>query len=235
LIGPCRKKNFTATGLRRVYYSDMAINWGTVVASLVANVALIGGLLKIFWQNLTDRMLATLKARNDQELERLKLSHAQSLAFYQHEFDKTILVTKVHFETEFSALKEAFQKLAEVRLTLASIRPFMSVANRDETKEDKLKALFERLQKLSAAYNELLATTENLSPFYPKEVYDRIDECRQAAWMEITDVQTSGDEVFRSDWYAQGRRNNERFMKAYATVAGLIRDHIATLAVARTQ
>ena len=112
----------------------MAVNWGTVVASVVANVALIGGLLKIFWQNLTDRMLTTLKARNDQELEKLKLTHAQSLAFYQHEFDKTILVTKVHFETEFSALKEAFQKLAEVRLMLAGIRPFMSVAPSGETK-----------------------------------------------------------------------------------------------------
>ncbi len=57
----------------------MVINWGTVAAGLVANVALIGGLLRIFWQDLTDRMLATLKARNDQELEKLKLTHAQSL------------------------------------------------------------------------------------------------------------------------------------------------------------
>jgi len=198
-------------------------------------VALIGALLKVFWQNLTDRMLATLKARNDQELEKLKLSHAQNLAFYQHEFDKTILVTKVHFETEFSALKEAFQKLAEVRLTLAGIRPFMSVASATETQEGKLKGLSIRLEKLSAAYNELIATTENLRPFYPKEIYEYIDECMRAAWMEITDVQTSGDDVFKSDWYAQGRRNNERFMKAYNTVAGLIRDHIATLAIARTQ
>jgi hypothetical protein len=212
----------------------MAINWGTVITSVVANLAILGGLLKIFWENLTDRMLAHLKARNDQELEKLRLTHARSLAFYQHEFDKTILVTKVHFETEFSALKEAFQKLAEVRLTLAGIRPFMSVAPADETREEKLKELFERLGKLSAAYNGLIATTENLRPFYPKEIYENIEECCRAAWLEITDVQTSRD-VFRSDWYAQGRQNNERFMKAYNTVANLIRDHIATLAIARPQ
>ncbi len=198
-------------------------------------MAVIGGLLKVFWQNLTDRMLATLKARNDQELEKLKLSHAQSLAFYQHEFDKTILVTKVHFETEFSALKEAFQKLAEVRLTLAGIRPFMSVAAAGETREDKLKGLFERLGKLTAAYDALIATTENLRPFYPKDIYEYFEECSRAAWMEITDVQTSGDNIFKSDWYAAGRQNNERFMKAYNTVAVLIRDHIATLAIARAQ
>ena len=31
----------------------------------------------------------------------------------------------------------------------------------------------------------------------------------------------------------RGKQNNERFMKAYNTVANLIRDHIATLAIAR--
>jgi hypothetical protein len=226
---------YTRLALTRCYHSGMTINWGTVGTSLVANAALFGVLLKLSWQTLSDRTLARIKAGNDQELEKLRLAHAQNLAFYQHEFDKTILVTKVHFETEFAALKEAFQKLAEVRLTMAGIRPFLSIAPPNESHEDKLKGLFERLEKLSAAYNELLATTENLSPFYPKEIYDNIDECIRAAWTEITDVKTSGDEVFKSDWYAQGRRNNERFMKAYTAVASLIRDHIARLAIARPQ
>jgi hypothetical protein len=202
----------------------------------VADAALFGVLLKLFWQTVSDRMLARIKAGNDKELEKLKLAHAQSLAFYQHEFDKTILVTKVHFETEFAALKEAFQKLAQVRLTMAGIRPFISIAPAGESREDKLKGLFERVEKLSAAYNELVATTEDLSPFYPKEIYGYFDECIRATWTEITDVQTSGnEEVFKSDWYTQGRRNNERFMKAYTAVASLIRDHIARLAIARPQ
>ena len=213
----------------------MAIYWGTVAASLVANVVLIGGALKVFWQTLTDRMLANLQARNDRELEKLKQAHAQHLALYQHEFDKTILVTKVHFETEFSALKEAFQKLAEVRLRMAGMRPHMSTSRTGETEEEKLEGLAERLQTLSTAYNEMIATTENLSPFYPNKIYDYFEECRKAAHAEITDVETSGDDAFKPDWYGQGIQNNARFMKAYITVSGLIREHIATLAVARTQ
>jgi|SRR5579863_955569 len=213
----------------------MTVNWETVLASIAASGISVGAVLRLFWGTLSDHMLAGLKAKHEKELEGLKQEHAQLLAGYQHELDKTILVTKVHFETEFSALKETFQKLAEVRLIFAGIRPFMSVAPAGETREDKLKALFERLQLLISAYNGLIATTENLRPFYPKEIYEHMEECSRATWMEITDVQTSGDETFKSDWYAQGRKNNERFMKAYTTVAGLIRDHIATLAVARTQ
>jgi hypothetical protein len=213
----------------------MTINWGTVFASIAASGLSIGALLRLFWGTISERMLAGLKAEHEKELEGLKQGHAQLLARYQHDLDKTILVTKVHFETEFSALKEAFQKLAEVRLIFGSIRPFMGIGRMDETKEDKLKALFERLQTLISAYNVLIATTENLRPFYPKEIYEYIEECTRAAWMEITDVQTSGDNTFKSDWYAAGRQNNERFMKAYNTVAGLIRDHIATLVVVRTR
>lgn len=207
----------------------MDINWGTVITSLVANAALLG----TFWKTLSDRLLANLTAKNDQELERFKLAHAQALAGYQHQLDKTILVTRVHFETEFSALKESFQKLAQVRLTMAGVRPIQGFTQDGETKENKLTDLFERLAQLKNAYNELVATTENLKPFYPAEIYAYFEECRRLAYMEITEVMTSKDAVFTSGWFAEGSRNMERFLAAYHASSDLVRDHIAKLAIAR--
>jgi hypothetical protein len=212
---------------------QMNVNWGTIVTSLAAETALFLLLLRLFWQTFSDRMLAKLKAANETELESVKRAHAQLLAAYQHELDKTILVTRVHFETEFAAIKEVFQKLAKVRLELAGIRPSFGIASPNETPNDKLKALSGRLEKLTAAYNDLVTTTENLSPFYPREIYLQIDECRQAVWMEITDVQTAGDDTFTHGWFQQGENNRNRFMKAYNTVSLLIREHIAKLAIAR--
>jgi hypothetical protein len=209
------------------------VNWDTVLARITASGLSVGVLLRLFWGTLSEHMLAGLKAKHEKELEALKQEHAQLLARYQHEFDKTILVTKVHFETEFNALKESFQKLAATRLELAGIRPIISVGNADETRDDRLKALSARLTKLVSAYNELVFTTENLSPFYPREIYDQIDECQRAAWTEITDLQTAGDETFSRDWFKQGETNITRFMKAYHAVSVLIRDHIAKLAIAR--
>lgn len=211
----------------------MNINWGTVIASIAASGVSVGVLLRLFWGTLSDQMLARMKAKHEKELEGLKQEHAQLLARYQHELDKTVLVTKVHFETEFGALKEVFQKLAETRLALAGVRPFMEIGHPDETRDHKLKALSTRLGKLVAAYNELISTTENLRPFYPQEIYDQIDECQRAAWTEVTDVRTAGDSTFTHQWYQQGETNRTRFMKAYHTISLLIRDHIATLAIAR--
>lgn len=211
----------------------MNINWGTVIASMTASGVSVGVLLRLFWSTLSDQMLARMKAKHEKELEGLKQEHAQLLARYQHDLDKTILVTKVHFETEFGALKEVFQKLAETRLALAGIRPFMEIGHPDETRDYKLKALSTRLEKLVAAYNELISTTENLRPFYPQEIYDQIDECQRAAWTEITDVRTAGDSTFTHEWYQQGETNRTRFMTAYHTISLLIRDHVAKLAIAR--
>jgi hypothetical protein len=211
----------------------MTINWGTVVTSVAASGVSVGVLLRLFWGTLSDQMLARMKAKHEKELEGLKQEHAQVLARYQHELDKTILVTKVHFETEFGALREVFQKLAETRLALAGIRPFMEIGPADQSRDSKLKALNARLEKLIAAYNELILTTENLRPFYPQEIYDQIDECQRAAWMEVTDVRTAGDSTFNHDWYQQGETNRTRFMKAYHAISLLIRDHVAKLAIAR--
>jgi hypothetical protein len=207
----------------------MPQDWKIIIATVFTSVGGSSFVSKI----LTDRMLARFTAKSEKELEQLKLAHAQSLASYQHEFDKTILVTKVHFETEFAALKEGFQKLAEVRLRMASVRPSFEVRDAGETQDYRHKALFERTRMLTAAYNDLIATTENLYPFYPKDIYYSIDECRQAVHAEIIDIQISGDETFKTSWYTRGAQNNERFMKAYNTVADLIRDHIASLAIAR--
>ena len=212
---------------------NMNINWGTIVTGLIANAALFFVLLGSLWKTLNERMLANLTAKNERELEKFKLAHAQALAGYQNELDRTILVTKVHFETEFSALKESFQKLAEVRLTMAGVRPFMGMTFEGETKENKLKDLFERLERLKNAYNELVATTENLSPFYPKDIYGHFDECRSVAHIEITQVMTSGNAVFTSDWYAEGTRNMDKFLRAYNTASSLVREHISKLAIAR--
>jgi hypothetical protein len=170
----------------------MDINWGTVGISLATNVGLAALLLRLFWKTLADRMLANLTARNQ-----------QTLAGYQHELDKMIMVTKVHFETEFSALKTAFEKLSEVRLTMGTLRPTIGFTYEGQTKDDKLKDLWERLERFKVAYNALLQTTENLRPFYPKDIYGSLEECRGAAYLELTQVMTAGDETFKSSWFQE--------------------------------
>lgn len=217
----------------------LPIDWMTVIVCAAINTPAVGGLLG--W--LGKQKIAGELARQDRELESLRAKYAKELEDYRNQFensrrllqghiDKTVMVTRVHFETEFDALKKVFAKAAEVRLQLAGLRPWLSVRPADETKESKLQRLAEALGKTQGAYNELVEVSENLSPFYPLDIYEQFGECRKSALLEITDLQTTTQrDGFSSDWYHRGQENLDRFMAAYRRASDLIRERISKLAV----
>lgn len=90
-------------------------------------------------------------------------------------------------------------------------------------------------QKLNSLHNKLLYASENLSPFYPKEIYIQIGECQHALHLEITDVAlTQDEERFRSEWFRHGEENLRQFIAAYDKVSALLRDRISRLAIVRS-
>jgi hypothetical protein len=240
LTAPLSPRNGPSFGYNQ---APMAIDWKTFGLGFVANAGLLLVLLKLFSKSLSDR-IANLNAKHGKDLEQLRAKYAESLAGYEHELDKskrrlqaeidtTILVTRVHFETEFEALKEVFSQLAEVRLLMPGIRPFLGMTRPGETDEDKRNALLQRVTEFGLAYNKLISVAENLSPFYPQNIYQHIEDCRQAANAEILEVMTSADWLFTSGWYKQGQENLDRFLSAYSKASILIREHISKLAIAR--
>ncbi len=218
-----------------------AVDWITVGVSVAINTPAIGGLLG--W--LGKRRLAKDLARHNEELESLRAKYTTELETYrddldrskkmlQGQIDKTLMVTKVHFETEFAALKEVFAKLSEVRLLIGNLRPQDEVVPANDTRADKLERLADVLSKTLAAYNELVGISENLSPFHPPAIYSQIDECRKAVWLEIRNIRTSdATEQFSYTWYGQGAKNVHRFLAAYSTVWNPIRERISRLAIVR--
>jgi hypothetical protein len=217
------------------------VDWVTVVVSIAINTPAVAGLLG--W--LGKRRLARELADHNERLEGLRARYATELEIYrssletskqllQAEIDRTVLVSRVHFETEFDALKQVFAKLSEIRLQIPALRPHFGVVPADDTKDAKLERLADALSKIKIAYNELLSISENLSPFYPPEIYAQVDECREATWIEMTDIETTNpNERFSSVWYAEGERNQRRFRTAYTQVSSLIRVRISKLAIMR--
>ena len=180
------------------------------------------------------RILLKETAQHNQELEGLKAKFRTELETYKAEVEKTVFVTRVHFETEFAALKEIFQKLAEIRLRVVGLRPFFSISSQKETKEERLSKLSQQLEEFGAYYNELLTAEENLKPFYSQDVYREIEACRKAANREIFQIRTSGQDAFTPPWYEKGIQNQEEFLGAYERVAEAIRHRIAKLTVIRS-
>ncbi len=172
--------------------------------------------------------------KHDREMAKMRTDLEASMRLLQAEIDKTILVTKVHFETEFEAYKAVFARLSEVRIQFGGLRPSMNIVPANDTREAKRERLSRAVEKAQQAYNELITTSENLSPFYPSEIYQQILECQKAASMEINDILTSSHDEFSQDWFGRGRENLRQFMAAYSNVSALIRDRISKLALLRS-
>src|SRR6266849_9943656 len=73
------------------------------------------------------RLLEKEKAKYAREIEQLKAGFAQELEHYRAQLERSIFVTRVHFETEFEAYKTVFAKLAEMRLRFGELRPSMNI------------------------------------------------------------------------------------------------------------
>lgn len=188
------------------------------------------------------RILEQEKAKHSRHLEELRTRYAQQLEFFrdaldrsknllQAEIDRSVFVTRVHFETEFEAYKRLFEALSEVKLTMAVMRPMLSVEPANEAEQDRRRRLFERLTALKEAYSKAVTVVENQSPFYPAEIYSKIGECLRLANLEIVDVSTGGNETFGLAWYKQGSERWESFLGVYNVVSDMIRSRIASLAI----
>jgi len=149
----------------------------------------------------------------------------------QAEIDRSVFVTRAHFETEFEAMRQVLSCLSEVRLAINGLRPMFSVEPSNESDQEKVKRLFQRLETLSVAYNKLIAESEARAPFYTAELYEAVDECLRAASMEINSIRTAGNDTFKLGWFQEGEQNRNKFSEGYHKAVENIRDRISKLAV----
>lgn len=209
-----------------------AWNWlrPLIAGALGGSIAIAG-----LWRWLGDVMLGKIiegeKARYTKELEGLKAKFAHELETYRARLDRAVFVTRAQFEVELDAYKRVFEGLGEVRLAIGGTRPMIGVSAADETREEKLKRLAERLDVLIEAHDRTLKIIEHLSPFYPRDICNKLNECLTAARGEILDIQTGGDETFTLGWYEEGQRRLDAFYPAYNAATEAIRDRISVMAI----
>ena len=180
--------------------------------------------------------MEALKARYQRQLEEYKSQLDTTKSFLQAEIDKTILVTKVHFETEFEALKEVFAKLAEVKLQFSTLRQRFrgrpsGYEGHIETHGDMLNELTQALLDFQKAHNKLVESAEHLSAFYPQAIYEELLKCFEASKNEAREIELGVAEAFSVQWNQRGVENLETFMRHFNNVSNLIRERISKLAV----
>ena len=215
------------------------VNWPEFVTGVFGGAA--GSLVVVYglshwlgdvWKA---KILERIQQDNRKELEAMKSEMQTAVDKANRLLDagisKAILVTRTHFETEFTAYKEIFAALSDVKNRLHSVRPVFIIGSEEESIKDE-KNLVDRLDKLIEAHNKAVVVSENLRPFYQEQIYLGIKECFNTSNFEILQVKTGGgDSTFSQNWFEAGRKNQEAFVKDYLHVSTLIRDRLASLGV----
>jgi hypothetical protein len=189
---------------------------GTVFGSIIASIGGVGLLLRYggdFW-------LARTKAKWDKELEEFKGLLNTEQRRYQAQLDRSIFVSRAHFDTEFQAIKEVHQCLSEVKIPFRSLFPISAtVIVTDAQSAD----LIERLQQ---AHNSFIAKLEEWGVFLEPSQYDELKRCHDAIEHFLEIFPRQGQEMERD--YAITRKH---FWDSYSAACQKARDRIEKLAV----
>jgi hypothetical protein len=197
---------------------DLATLIASVVITLLGN-GLLGNYLLQRLRNQQDQALARLKAEQDADVKRLGAV-----------LERTVFVHRAQFETEFAAMKAIWEKVMATRGTMASLRPTVSTAPENETKEQALQRFFVRRKAFQEALGELKDVVFNSEPFISEMLYRELfDRLLLAASAEDLSVKVHKPD--EANWYETGEKNLGNFMLSANSVASLIRLRLASLAV----
>jgi hypothetical protein len=107
----------SSTGLNLAGWAQIVL--GGAGSGLLA----VTGMSKWLGKVWLGRILAKEKAAYDERLAELTAGFTRELEHYRAQLDRSIFVSRTHFETEYTAMKEVSQCLAEVKVPFLELHP----------------------------------------------------------------------------------------------------------------
>ena len=218
------------------------VNWLTVLLSTLGGtggaVLILAALWKFLGTVWADKLRLQLELKNNQHLEmlrtKLQTQADKTQQMLNAGIQKSILVSRTHFETEFNAYREIYAALTEVRYAVEQTRPVWNPPS-SESAEDRNKRRHVELQKayenLATVHNKLVLLRDNLAPFYAADIYPALEACVNTSKMELFQLLTGGQQTFSESWSIEGYRRQEEFKIAYRKVGELIRERTTSLGI----
>jgi hypothetical protein len=158
-----------------------------------------------------DRRIAELKAKIDSQAAEMKAKLDVSV-------QRTVHVSKLQFEHEYTIYKSAWERLFSLRQATLSLRPTMDWDDPTETKAQRMQ---KRMKAFTEPYNSFLDVVEKNKPFYPPAIYDALSAVREKCHHELIDyeyVERPG-----SEYYKEARRNHEEIIELIENTCHAIR------------
>lgn len=204
---------------------------GAIILSVGGAGAVLLGLSSYVGKIWAQRILAQDRQKYETELEALKSRFEASNRELQGEIDKTIHIHRLHFETEFGALRSVWEKMAKMRRMMSSLRPMFS-AGPVLSEEEESAQMQQRFSVFTDAFSDAINCVDDHRPFLTEELHTTISAALQAAKAEHFDIrmrwQRRKDDL---EWYERGKANYDKVEARLGDIANLIRARLRELAI----
>jgi hypothetical protein len=188
-------------------------------------VVLLSSWLGKVWAN---RILEQDRLKYSTAMEKLKSELDRTTRLFQAEIEKTIFVTKTHFETEFQILREIWQEVSVVRASMSPLRPKFDIVDVRQTPAERLKESFEAYVPV---VTKLIESVDHNSPFYPQEIYETLDQTVRIALRELNDIAVDNEDALTLAGRNRGKENLDQYMALAEKLSAQIRHRLAKLSV----
>lgn len=218
------------------------MDWESVLKIVTAAITSIGGAGVIIWaivrfaaNHLSEKMLRKYDAKLDKEIEQYKHTLELETERYRKKAEKLTFVSKIQFETEFSAYKALFEYLFDFSNSTRSLFPIMDKLPADEHEEKE--EYRRRYSSFVNAYNKFSEVLEKNAPFIPIENYEMFASLRKQAddiGRMFPEIRIIDNPAYRESYVKIADKNYDKtilFEKDIETAKIKIRDYLATLKV----
>lgn len=168
----------------------------------------------------SDFLLERTKAKWNRELEAFKDRLNTEQRRYQAQLDRSIFMSRAHFDTEFQAIKEVHRCLSEVKVPFRNLFPINAATVLTGAQPA------DWITRLEDANNIFLAKLEEWGVFLEVAQYDEFKRCHDAVEHFLERYPTRGPEIERD--YVTTRNH---FWDSYRAACQKARDRIEKLAV----
>lgn len=138
--------------------------------------------------------------------------------------DKNLKIHQVQFEKEFSVYSELWASLVTLKYATMNLRPIFEFIDLNETDKDRNE---KRLKAFQDAFKVSWDAYEKNKPFYPKEIFDLVDNAMSVAQKELYQFHFFGD---KKD-YDQARENVDELVTQIELVSNKIQERIGMVEI----
>jgi hypothetical protein len=196
-------------------YSSFANAVLIVVGGSAGGAATVTFLARYLGDRWLGHVLEKEKAAYQEELTKLTARFTRELEHYRAQLDRSIFVSRTHFETEYTAMKEVSQCLSEVKVFFRKLHPIEAFT--EPTGTDRTKAI-DSMEKAIGKFQEKL---EEWAVFLEIAIYNEFNHCHGEATVELRRLKANSER----------EPNTKYFWDSYQKACQLVRDRIKTLAV----